>query len=219
MSANPLVLLAAGGLAREVLSTLAASADRTVIGLLDDDVELHGTSVAGLPVLGGLATAADYPTAEFLTCAGRGAARSEIVNRLSRYGIGDGRYATVIDPSARVSANCTVGEGSILLANSVLTADVAVGRHVVTMPNVVLTHDDRIGDFATLCAGVVLGGGTSVGDRAYLGMNAAVRNGVRIGAGATIGMGSVVLSDVPYGECWVGVPARELTKDTNRGVA
>jgi len=102
--------------------------------------------------------------------------------------------------------------GTILLAGTVLTADVTVGAHVVTMPHVVFTHDDTAEDFATLCAGVALGGRVSVGARAYLGMNASVRQGIRVGKDATLGMGSVLLTDLPDGECWAGVPAKQLTR-------
>jgi acetyltransferase-like isoleucine patch superfamily enzyme len=42
-------------------------------------------------------------------------------------------------------------------------------------------------------------------------MNAAVFPGVRIGAGAVIGMSAAVLRNVPAGETWAGVPARELS--------
>jgi acetyltransferase-like isoleucine patch superfamily enzyme len=33
---------------------------------------------------------------------------------------------------------------------------------------------------------------------------------VQVGEGAVIGMGSVVLSDVPAGEVWAGVPAKQV---------
>ncbi|MFC9786523.1 NeuD/PglB/VioB family sugar acetyltransferase [Rhodococcus sp. NPDC127528] len=210
MPTKPLVLVAASGLAREVVSSVRASVDRMVIGFLDDDVLLHGTSVSGLPVLGGLAAAEDHPDAEFVVCVGSGRTRSVIVDRLSQCGIGDDRFATLIDPSVRVPTTCNVGVGSILLAQTVLTANVEVGRHVVVMPHVVLTHDDRVDDFATLCAGVVLGGGVRVGRLAYLGMNACVREKIHVGANAVLGMGATLLTDLPEAQTWAGVPARDL---------
>jgi sugar O-acyltransferase (sialic acid O-acetyltransferase NeuD family) len=216
MSVQPILLLAAGGLAREVLAVQLNRVDCRVVGFLDDDVALHGTAIDGVPVLGGLDVAKQHPEAGLLVCAGSGQARSAIVARLSDWGVDDARYARVIDPSIRIPSTCTVGVGSILLANTVLTADVTVGRHVVAMPHVVLTHDDAIEDYATLCAGVALGGGVTVGSCAYIGMNASVRQGLRIGVCATLGMGSALLTDLPDGERWAGVPARVLT---NEGVA
>ncbi len=51
------LLVGASGLAREVL----AAGMTGVVGMLDDDEKLHGTEVAGVPVVGRLADAVDAP--------------------------------------------------------------------------------------------------------------------------------------------------------------
>lgn len=203
-----LLLVAASGLAREVLAAECARGRRGHVRVLDDDPDRWGGDLAGAQVVGGLDAVTDYDDHAIVVCAGRGAVRREIVERLTRLGVGADRYATVVHPAVEVPRGCTVGRGSILLAGAVLTADVHVGRHVVAMPHVVLTHDDVVEDHATLCAGATLGGGVRVGEAAYLGMRCAVREHVTVGAGATVGMGAVVLRDVPPGETWTGVPAR-----------
>jgi sugar O-acyltransferase (sialic acid O-acetyltransferase NeuD family) len=213
---QPLVLLAASGLAREVMASVTTAAVFDVIGLLDDDPDRRGSAVGSATVVGGIADAVQYPEAQFVVCAGRGAVRERIVARLAELGIGEERYGTVIDRTAVVPAGCTVGAGSILLSHVSLTADVMVGRHAILMPQVVLTHDNRIDDYATICAGVTLGGNVRVGRAAYLGMNAAVRQEVGVGEYATLGMGSVLLRDLPPGRTWAGVPARDLGTRENQ---
>lgn len=215
----PLLLVAASGLAREVLATLRAHGTDTVAGFLDDDPALHGTRLAGVPVLGPVASLVDHPEAEVLVCAGHGAARERIVARLDALGAAPVRYATVVDPGVAVPPGCTVGPGSVVLAGTVLTADVTLGAHVVAMPHVTLTHDCVVEDFATLCAGVTLGGSVVVGRGAYVGMAAAVREHVRIGPGATLGMGATLLQDQPAGSRWAGVPARPLRDVPGAGAA
>ncbi len=205
----PLLLVAASGLAREVAEA-ARAAGREVLGCLDDDPATRGRRVGGLSVLGPSEAFVDHPDAELVACVGRGSGRAGVVERLTALGAGEDRWATVVAPSVRIPATCTVGIGSVLLDGTVLTTEVTVGRHVVCMPGVVLTHDDVVEDYATLCAGVVLGGTVRVGRASYLGMAASVREGVTIGAGSTVGMGAVVLADVPAGETWAGVPARPL---------
>ncbi len=207
---TPLILIAASGLAREVLACLEGQYYYEVAGIVDDSPALHGTSVGRVPVLGPLSSVLDHPTADLLVCAGKGTVRSAIVDRLAQLGIGEDRFATVVDPSVRVRSSCSIGAGSIVLAGTVLTADVTVGRHVVIMPNVTLTHDDRIDDFATLCAGVTLGGTVHVGVGAYLGMNSCVRENATVGSGATLGMGAALTRDLPDHETWIGLPARRM---------
>ncbi|MBV1779201.1 acetyltransferase [Paeniglutamicibacter sp. ABSL32-1] len=205
------LLIAAGGLAREVISSIRQTGDHDVVGLLDDDTSLHGRLVGGVRVLGGPELAAGID-AGLLVCAGRGSARAAVVDRLEALGIGAARYATHVHGSVGLGAGSHVGGGTILLAGCVATSDVLVGRHCVLMPRVTLTHDDRLGDFVTMAAGVALGGRVTVGPGAYLGMNASVRQDLAIGTGAVLGMGSVLLQDLPAGEVWAGNPARMLAR-------
>ena len=54
MAPRPLLLVGAGGLAREVLAAVHAEPEvYQPFGLLDDDISRHGAVVDGLPVLGG----------------------------------------------------------------------------------------------------------------------------------------------------------------------
>jgi sugar O-acyltransferase (sialic acid O-acetyltransferase NeuD family) len=209
-----LVIVGAGGFARETAAAAAAAnrvrATWRILGFVDDDPALHGTSRSGLPILGGVDSVADLPAAGVVVCVGNPrnyTARQSIVQRL---GLPAERYAMVVHPSAEIGAGSVVGPGSVLLAGTVLSADVTVGSHVAVMPQVVLTHDDQVGDYATIASGVRLGGGVVVDRGAYVGAGALVREGVKVGAWSLIGMGSVVLRDVPPDEIWAGNPARKL---------
>ncbi|MGY1502712.1 acetyltransferase [Streptomyces sp. QTS52] len=205
-----LLIIGAGGFARETAQAVRDAGDIEMLGHLDDNSALHGTEVDGVPVLGGCDLVQDLPGARVVICVGNPrdyAARARLVRRL---GLSTDRYATVIHPTASVSATSEVGPGSVLLAHCVLTAAVRVGAHVAVMPQAVLTHDDVVEDFATIASGVRLGGGARLERGAYVGSGALVREGTVVGAWSLVGMGSAVLGDVPPGEVWVGSPARRL---------
>ncbi|WP_330281345.1 acetyltransferase [Streptomyces sp. NBC_00588] len=207
---NGLVIVGAGGFARETAQAVADAGEFTLLGHLDDNAALHGTEVDGVPVLGGCDLVHDLPDVQVVVCVGNPrdyAARARLVHRLA---LPAERYATVVHPTAAVSATSRIGPGSVLLAHCVLTAAVRVGAHVAVMPHVVLTHDDVVEDFATLTSGVRLGGSARLKRGAYVGSGALVKEGTTIGAWSLIGMGSAVLGDVPPGEVWVGSPARRL---------
>jgi sugar O-acyltransferase (sialic acid O-acetyltransferase NeuD family) len=207
---SALLIIGAGGFARETAQAVMDAGDVKLLGHLDDNIALHGTEVDGVPVLGGCDLVHGLPEARVVICVGNPgdyAARARLVRRLD---LPADRYATVIHPTAAVSATSEVGPGSVLLAHCVLTAAVRVGAHVAVMPHVVLTHDDVVEDFATIASGARLGGGVRLERGAYVGSGALVRQGAAVGAWSLIGMGSTVLGDVPPGEVWAGNPARQL---------
>jgi len=208
-----IVLVAASGLAREVLSVLEGHPDVRPVAFLDDDPRLWGTQVGGVPVMGSLGEAELWLGARFVVCTGAGPARAAIVERLTAVGVASSDYATVVDPSVRIPSSVHLGLGSVVLSHVSFTADVRVGRHVVVMPGATLTHDDAVCDYATVCAGVALGGGVRVGRGAYLGMNASVRQDLTVGDGAVLGMGSVLLQNLPPEETWAGNPAHRLERE------
>jgi sugar O-acyltransferase (sialic acid O-acetyltransferase NeuD family) len=208
-----LLIVGAGGFARETAQAVrainAVHPTWELAGFLDDDQALQGASFGGTPVVGLIDSAVDSDAA-VVVCTGRPDnyfSRRRIVERL---GLPADRYATVVHPSCAVSADTSIGSGSVLLAGVVTTAAVEIGDHVAVMPQAVITHDDVIGDYATVASGVRLGGGVDVGTGAYIGSGALVREAISVGEWSLIGMGSVVLSPVPDHEVWVGAPARRL---------
>ncbi|MET0933494.1 MAG: NeuD/PglB/VioB family sugar acetyltransferase [Mycetocola sp.] len=205
------LIIGASGLAREVLALAHSGSSQVVFGVLDDGWADMADSFAGVPLLGSIERAIEYIDIKLLVCVGSGEARERIVERLALLGVGPGAYTTAIDPSVSNHGNCFIGPGSIVLANTVLTASVTVGSHVVLMPNVTLTHDDVVDDFATVAAGAAVGGGVEIGRGAYIGMNASIRQKLRVGARSVLGMGAVLLESLPDGETWAGVPARRIS--------
>ncbi len=205
-----LLMVGAGGLAREAATVAVMGDHEAPLAIVDDNPAVWGTLHGITPVVGSVELAVGAVDHDVVLTLGHGGVRRRVATRLAMLGLDPERYASLVHPHVVLPGSCVIGAGSIALDGVVLTADVEVGRHVVLMPHVTLTHGCTVHDFATVCAGVSLGGDVEVGEAAYLGMNASVREGVRVGAGATVGMGSVVLQDVPPGETWVGAPARPI---------
>lgn len=213
VTAQPLLLLGASGLGREVAAAVAAVNDHRptweVLGYLDDDPILEGSTIGQHRVLGPLEAVAAFPDALLVLCvAGRRAPRAR--TRAALAGGPPERFATIVHPAASIGSGTELAPGTIVLAGVVTTADVVVGAHCVLMPQVVLTHDDVLADHVICVAGAALAGGVHIEVGAYLGTGCRIREDLRIGSWATIGMGAVVLDDVPSGEVWAGVPARRL---------
>jgi sugar O-acyltransferase (sialic acid O-acetyltransferase NeuD family) len=214
VTATPLLLVGAGGFARETLELIrAANRLRSaweVLGFLDDDPARHGETLLGVPVIGPSEAVHAHPEAQVVACVASPTDPPRRLRLVERLGLPDERYATLLHPAAVVPGSAVIGPGTVVHAATVLTADVRLGAHVAVMPATVLTHDDVIEDGVTFGAGVRLAGNVTVGRGAYLGSGALVRENLVIGAGAVVGMGAVLTASVPPGEVWAGVPARPL---------
>ncbi len=222
MSATePLVIVGAGGFAREAAAAVAAinsvEPRWELLGYLDDNDELHGASVGEHRILGPSKHVEELGTARVVVCTGSPAnygSRKSIVEQLA---LEPERMATLVHPAASIGAGTTIGPGTVILATTVTTTAVDIGAHVVVMPACVFTHEDRIGDYSTFGAGVRLAGGVAVGVGSYIGSGALVRENRSIGDWALIGMGAVVTLDVPAHEVWAGTPARRMRDATPNG--
>jgi sugar O-acyltransferase (sialic acid O-acetyltransferase NeuD family) len=209
---RPLMLVGAGGFARETLELVhavnAVTPTWRVLGLLDDDPHLHGSRIHGFEVLGSCEAVHDHPEALVTACVASPKEPTRRLSLVARLGLPLERYATLVHPAAVVPRSASVSPGSVLHAGTILTADVRLGAHVAAMPSVVLTHDVDVGEGVTFGAAANVAGGVTIEHGAYIGAGALLREGVSVGAGALVGMGAVVTRPVPAGEVWAGVPAR-----------
>jgi sugar O-acyltransferase (sialic acid O-acetyltransferase NeuD family) len=208
-----LIILGAGGSSREILGAVEdlnrLKPRWRVLGFLDDDPALLGKSVDGLGVLGPLAAAREHTAQLIVGIASwrKPGVRGEIVARL---GLPRERYATVIHPSASINSRVTVGVGTAILQNVVITSGSVVGDHVVISQNVTMAHDDAIDDFVTIASAAIITGGVRLRAGCYLGAGCTIMNGVTVNERALVGIGSVVMIDVPAGVTVSGYPARSI---------
>lgn len=116
--------------------------------------------------------------------------------------------ATLIDPSAVVSATADIGEGVLVMPRCVVNANALVETGAILNTGSVIEHHCQIGSFAHIAPGATLGGGVTVGADTLVGIGSSVRNRIRIGMGCTVGVGAAVVADVGDGLVVTGVPAR-----------
>lgn len=210
----PLIILGAGGTARDVLDWLpvlgAAGQEYHCLGLLDDDPAKRGVDVGGATVLAGLSDASGWSDALFVDALGGPRSYRRRTEMVERTGLARERFLTLVHPTAVVSPRASIGVGGLVYPFTMLGPGVRLGDHVTALSHCSINHDASIGDGSILAAHVVLAGGVTVEDHCYLGAGARIRQGVQVGSGAMVGMGAVVLDDVAAGATVAGNPARPL---------
>ena len=210
-----LVILGAGGLARELANAVADINENAqtfeVMGYLDDEEILIGQKRLQLPVLGPVNWLASHKSADLWTipAVGDGYVREKLSGIVQKY---DVPLATVIHPRAIVGSGCSIEAGAFVAAGCVITVDVSLGKCALINMGCTVAHDVIIGDYVSIHPGARVSGEVKIGDYALIGTQAVILNQRTIGRGAVVAMGAVVAHDVPEHTLVAGNPARAVKK-------
>ena len=192
------------------IDILDANTRNKCIGFLDDNERLHGKKIWGLPILGSLKDARQYPDAVFVNGIGSPLNFYRKADIIARTKLLDGKFVSIIDVSAHYSPVAFVGEGAVVMHHVTIASGVSIGVHCMILPNSIISHDCKIGDYTTIAGGASISGGVTIGESSYIGANASIIGNVTVGECCLVGMGAVVLEDVPDNTVVVGNPARAI---------
>lgn len=197
------IIIGAGGHARVIADIVLCQGHR-VLGFLDDSPT--ATGAYGIPVLGKVEDYIHYPQARFLIGIGNAAVRQKLASTLE--GV---TWHTAIHPTAVISRlGVSIGEGTVVMANAVISPGTRIGSHCIINSAAVVEHDNDIGSFVHISVGTRTAGAVTVGDRTWVGIGAAISNGLTVCGDCMIGAGAVVVKDIDVPGTYVGVPARRM---------
>jgi hypothetical protein len=210
---RPLLILGTRLLAAELADLIADIPGWQVAGYVENlEPERCRESLEGLPVhwidaIGSLAS--DH----WAVCGLSTTQRVRFIDQAAAQGM---RFATLVHPTARVSPQTALGEGTIVSPGVQIASHTRLGRHVFVNRGALVGHHTTIGDYVTIQPGANVAGACEVGPCAYIAMGAIVLDRKRVGAHAVVGAGAVVTRDVPDHVQVVGVPA-QIVRDNIEG--
>lgn len=198
---NPIVILGAGGFAKEVCCW--ASHVGWSISAFYDEFSDKQHSIFGIPVVSDLSS---FGGCLFLPAIGDPKSRMRVWGEAVKKGLNPAE--ALLHRTAIIGENVRIGAGSVICPYSVLTADIILGEGVILNLNSTIGHDVTIDSFVTVSPGVNISGNVHIGRCAYIGTNTAIREKLAIGSNSVVGMGSVVTRNVPNGAKVFGNPAK-----------
>ena len=200
-----ILILGAGGHGKVVADIFTTQGVR-VAGFLDDDPEMWGRSVAGLPVLGAIGRFPEFAPGPMVLGIGANRVRRQLVETLGQEV--EPRWCNAIHPTATVARSATLGRGVVVAAHVVVNPDALIGDHVILNTGATIDHDCTIARYSHIAPGVHLGGGVTIGEGVLVGIGATVIPFRTVGEWAVVGAGAVVVRDIPGHVTAKGVPAR-----------
>ena len=161
---NSITLYGASGHGKVIIDMLNSSGIK-IKSVIDDNPKLE--SILGIPVT---------KTSDFdISSLGKtiiSIGNNKIRKKLSKSLIAD--FAKAIHPSAVISPNSSIGEGTVVMARVAINPDVIIGKHCIINTNATIEHDSLIADFVHICPGVSLAGNVTIGEGSLVGIGAVV---------------------------------------------
>ena len=206
-----LLIIGARGWGREVcwyFKNEPTDKDIRIKGFLDSDKHaLDGYKGDYPPIISDVESYVIQPDDVFFCALGDPKYRkfySEIIEKKG------GRFVTYISPRAFVYPNTTIGEGSFICWNTVITDNVVIGRHVMIHGLTSIGHDVKVGNYTSIESYCFLGGFAEVGDMCIIHVRSSIIRHKKIGNSVTVGAHSLVIRNVKDGESVFGSPATRI---------
>ncbi len=194
------LLLIGGGLgAVQLLDSLTRIGGQRATAIVDDNPELQGKTVMGVPIVGGQDRIEELFKgkvfdAGVVSVSTSISFRERMFRKLADLGI---PLANVLDPTARVGSNAVLGTGNVILAYCHIGSCAVVGNGNFLSPYVDLEHHCTLGDFCTFGPGVLASALVKVGRCVKFGTGIFIEPKVTIGANSIVGSGAIITRDIP----------------------
>jgi len=198
---NEIILIGAGGHARSCIDVIELTGLYKIVGLIeknkqnleqsmfypilgtDDDLEiLRKKFCYALVTLGQIKS----PTT-----------RKRLFKHLQELGY---HLPYIISPRAYVSKNAKIGDGTIVLHDSIVNANAKVGQNCIINNKVLIEHDVIVGDHCHIATGAILNGGVVVGSGSFIGSGVVTKQSISVGNNCIVGAGVVLKNNIRSNE-------------------
>jgi len=203
-----LIIIGAGGHASSIVN-VAFSLSYSIFGFIHS--QKAGQSFFDRPIFGDLREINALDTYDFFLALGDNYLREKYLNEtLQRFPYLN--FPSLIHPTADVSPFSKIGNGTLVMPNSVIGPNALIGSFCILGSQSCVGHSSLLADFSSLSPAATLAGAVNVGLRSAVGLGAKVREKVKIGNDSVLGANSFLNKDLPNNVVAFGSPA--LVKQT-----
>lgn len=202
---NKLLIIGAGGHGKVIADIAIKIHKWERIFFLDD--KLIGNSM-DIEIIDKLDEALKYTKDyDIVVAIGNNFLRKEIQENIESNG---GTIATLVHPNAIIGEQVEIGNGSVIMAGTVINCCSKIGKGCIINTGSTIDHDNVIEDYVHISPGSHLAGTVRIRENSWIGIGSTVTNNVTITSNVIIGAGSVVVKDIIEAGTYVGSPAKKI---------
>jgi len=183
----------------KVLEDIAKAKGFTEILWIDDDPKKEALSFLNFYEF--------YYEVPVLLGVGDNHARQKLFNSLKSKGFS---LPSIAHPSAIISQNAKLEEGTVVMPNAVINADAKISLGCIINTAAVIEHDCIIGEFVHISPKAALAGNVNVSRFSHIGIGANIIQDVSIGENTIVGAGACVVNNIKSNVKVVGIPAKVI---------
>ncbi|MBI3234463.1 MAG: NeuD/PglB/VioB family sugar acetyltransferase [Bacteroidetes bacterium] len=205
-----IVIMGAGGFARELLWLIESLGDWNILGFIRSDPNGTQEQLHGFPSYPSMQDFLSRHTSEETVYYAFGAGSPKVKKSMDAEAISAGLVIAppLVFPTVHIHSSIQLSNGVVICAGTTLTVDIIVGYGTMLNLHCTVGHDTVIGDFCTFSPGVHLSGNVRVDNNVVCGTNSSVIPNITLGESCVIGAGAAVVKSIPAGKIAVGIPAK-----------
>ncbi|MGH1720814.1 NeuD/PglB/VioB family sugar acetyltransferase [Enterococcus casseliflavus] len=204
-----LIIIGAGGFAKEIIFLVERNNFFTIKGLVDDNYQHLPEEILDYPVLGGI----DYLNQiRKNTAIAIGVAKPKIKQMIYHKIKNNGNlfFPNIIDNTALIGREVSFGIGNIIMPYTTFTAHINFGNFNMVNIHSTIGHNSEINNYNSIYPDVNLSGNVRIGSHNEFGVGTKVIQNIKIGNDNITGAGSVVIRNIKDKMKLVGVPAKTI---------
>jgi len=211
MKKKEIILIGGGGHCNSCIDVIESTNEYIIAGIIDSKDKV-GDSILGYKVIGCDDDLKELrKTYEFaLITVGQiksAAIRIKLFDKLSNFGY---TLPAIIASTAHVSKHSSIGEGTIIMHQTVVNANTTIGENCIINTKALIEHDTIIGDNCHISTNSVLNGNVTIGNECFVGSCSTFVNRLSITNNVFIGISSVINKTIQESGIYAGNPIRKI---------
>jgi sugar O-acyltransferase (sialic acid O-acetyltransferase NeuD family) len=190
---NEIILIGGGGHCKSVIDVIEQEGRFEIAGVLDKS-EMLGKNILGYPLIGidsDLEKLAKKYSFAFVTVGQIKSPKSRIMlfDLAKNAGFS---LPKIISPRAYVSKHAVIGEGTVVMHDSLINAGTSIGDNCIINSKALIEHDCKVSNHCHISTNAIINGGVKVEEGCFIGSGVVTNNSITIKKNSFIKAGSIV---------------------------